>query len=139
MVDSGYKLWLDIEHYQQMQDDVSRKAPEEACGLVAGVGNQSIKVYVITNELHSPVRFRMHPQEQVDAILAIEQKGWEMLAIYHSHPSGPGHLSITDIKENAYPGVPYLIWFPHGGKWMCQGFLIQEQQVLDVSLYYLSE
>jgi proteasome lid subunit RPN8/RPN11 len=51
----------------------------------------------------------MHAQEQVKALLDIDQHGWELIAIYHSHPHGPGEPSERDTKEYSYPGVIYII------------------------------
>jgi len=74
--------------YQKMLEDVKLRAPEEACGIVAGRNNLPSHVYVIENELHSQVAFRMDPQQQVIAFLEMEKQDLEMLAIYHSHPTG---------------------------------------------------
>ena len=47
--------------------DVQRRAPQEACGLIAGVQYTCLAVFPISNDLQSPVRFRMAPQEQLEA------------------------------------------------------------------------
>jgi len=64
------------------------------------------------------------PQEQVRIFLSLEKLGWDLLAIYHSHPNGPDHPSPTDLAEAAYPETVYLIWFPREGEWACRGFFI---------------
>ena len=76
----------------------------------------------ITNELHSPVRFRMDPAEQLQAFLQFESQGLDLLAIYHSHPNGPPHPSPTDIAEFTYPGVLYLILSPGPSGWQVREF-----------------
>jgi proteasome lid subunit RPN8/RPN11 len=70
----------------------------------------------------------MEPEEQVRIFLSLEKLGWDLLAIYHSHPSGPDHPSSTDLAEAAYPESVYLIWFPQESEWACRGFLIQDGQ-----------
>jgi proteasome lid subunit RPN8/RPN11 len=117
-----------------MADDVARHAPEEACGLVAGVNCRSVAVYPIENALHSPVRFRMEPQQQVKAYLEILGKGWDLAAIYHSHPEGPVWPSPTDIAEAAYPEVIYLIWIPDHEGWNCRGYQILDGQFVEVPI-----
>lgn len=109
-----------------MLADVRERAPEEACGLLAGKVTRVLQVFAITNELHSPVRFRMDPQEQWTAFEEIEKLGLELLAIYHSHPGGPAGLSPTDLAEAAYPGAIYLVWAPANSRWQCRGFVIPE-------------
>ena len=120
-------LCLRADHWAQMEEDVISKAPEEACGLVGGIRNQALIVMPITNELHSNVRFRMDPKEEVEAFINIEKQGWEVLAVYHSHPMGIDQPSETDLEELSFPGIIYLIWYHQGEKWHCRGFLMQSR------------
>jgi proteasome lid subunit RPN8/RPN11 len=118
-------IWLHPDHWERMREDVDRKLPEEACGLVAGRAGHSLVVYPVVNVLRSPVRFRMQPQEQVDALLEMERQGWGLLAIYHSHPAGPPQPSPTDLAEAAYPEAAYLIWFRTDDGWSCRAYRLQ--------------
>ncbi len=122
MGDVTRRLGLRREDWNQMQEHVQQALPEEACGLVGGEKNISKVVYTVLNGLKSPVRFQMDAHEQVQALLRIEEKGLDLLAIYHSHPTGPAHPSQTDLNEFAYPGVLYLIWHLQDGEWNCHAF-----------------
>jgi proteasome lid subunit RPN8/RPN11 len=84
---------------------------------------------------HSPARFRMDPKEQLQAFNHMDEQGWELLAIYHSHPSGPPTPSATDIAEAAYPGVIHLIWSTFEEDWICKGFVIETSRVYEVPVY----
>jgi proteasome lid subunit RPN8/RPN11 len=86
--------------------------PEEACGLIAGAGEQAQRVLPVENQLHSPVRFQMTPAAQWAAFEEIAAAGLDLLAIFHSHPHGPGHPSPTDIAEFFYPDTIVLIASP---------------------------
>lgn len=105
-----------------MQEHVTECLPEEACGLLGGQGGRAEIVLPVENVLHSPSRFRMEPSEQIRAMTEIEQRGLELMAIYHSHPSGPEVLSATDLAELAYPEAIYLLWYPTMGGWTCRAF-----------------
>lgn len=131
-------LTLPLDHLKRMQDQVTSAYPEEACGLIAGIEGISLAVYPITNELHSPVRFRLDPQEQLEAFMDIEAKGWDVLAVYHSHPRGPESPSQTDIDEFAYPGILYLIWSLEGLTWQCRGYEIEGTEISEISLTIIS-
>jgi proteasome lid subunit RPN8/RPN11 len=122
------------EHWEQMLDHVSRMDPEEACGLAAGKDRLTMRIYTVENALHSTVHFRMEPQEQVDAILEMEELGWEMLAIFHSHPTGPPTPSQTDVAEAAFPEAVNLIWSKSDDSWVCRGFLIKSGEVKEISI-----
>jgi len=128
------ELRISSKHYKSMLKDVKERAPHEACGLVAGVDHKTMEVYPITNILSSSTRFRMDPEEQLRAFNAIDDHGWELLAIYHSHPYGPPHPSKTDLEEAAYPNTLYLIW-SWDNSWICRGYIIMEKRIEEVAIF----
>ena len=119
------KLFLSQSQWQHMKDQITQCLPEEACGLLFGNDGKVEAVIPITNGLHSQTQFRMDPGEQVKTLLDMEARGKELIAIYHSHPTGPDHPSQKDNAEFTYPGTIYLIWSPDQGGWCCQAFEIQ--------------
>jgi proteasome lid subunit RPN8/RPN11 len=122
------------ELYQQALAHTLACLPEEACGLVGGLGVEAACSVPITNQLHSPARFRMDPAEQLRTFQAFEAQSIELVAIYHSHPQGPPHPSVTDVREFAYPGVLTLIISPLGDGWQMRAFSIQNDQVSEEQL-----
>lgn len=131
---SSKTLWLTDTQLETMVTEATTYAPEEVCGLLAGKHGHTLEVILTTNLLHSPVRFRMDPQEQFQAFQIIEQRGWDLLAIFHSHPHGPATPSPTDIKESYYPDVVTLILSREGDEWVCRGFNISNNEVEEVSI-----
>lgn len=121
------RLWL------AMRRHIRRRAPLEACGLLAGRAGRAELVLGVRNAARSPVRFIMSPRDQWRAFCRIEQLDLELLAIYHSHPHGPRRPSPTDIKESLYP-VVQVIWSPQGEDWQADGFWIETGQVSAVTL-----
>ena len=85
-------------------------------------GGPRSAVLSVTNELHSAVRFRMLPQEQLENFIRLEEQGLELIGIFHSHPNGPPHPSGTDLAEFTYPGVIYVICWRENGSWELKGF-----------------
>ncbi len=108
--------------------------PEEACGLIGGREGKGELAIEITNELHSPTRFRMLPIEQFRAFMRFEAEQLDLLAIYHSHPNGPPGPSATDAAEFNYPGVLYLILSPSGGGWQVRAFRFEDGAFTEVEL-----
>jgi [CysO sulfur-carrier protein]-S-L-cysteine hydrolase len=127
-------LRLAAENYEEMKADAAARAPLEACGLVAGAGGQTLKVFPVRNVLQSQVRFRMDPQEQWQVFKEIEERTWELLAIYHSHPSGPEGISAIDIAESYYPDVVHIVWFPAKGEWRCRGYRIHSGHATEIQI-----
>ena len=124
---------LGVDHYHEMLEHVTRHAPLEACGLLAGKGTRVEKVIPVRNQAQSPVRFVMDPYEQLQAFAWIDSQALELVGIFHSHPGGPESVSDTDIREAAYE-VVQLIWSRAGDAWRLRAFWIEDGQVGEVRL-----
>jgi len=120
--------------YKELLDNVQKNVNEEVCGLIGGVNSTAFKVYPITNELHESTRFRMDAREQVKAFVEIENNGWDLLAIYHSHLKGPGIPSETDSREFRYPGVIYIILNLASHAQIMRGFLMEDNIWNEISI-----
>lgn len=83
--------------------------PSEACGIVAGTGGRGERFYPARNELASPTRYAVAPQDLLEITLDIEARGLELLGIFHSHPETEAYPSATDIRLAYYPDSYYLI------------------------------
>jgi len=130
---------MPTRQWELMRAEVDAKSPEEACGFLAGTGQCVLAVVPVTNKLHSPVRYQMDPLEQLSAFQKIEQAGYELLGIYHSHPNGPDMPSATDIAEAYYPDVIYIIWYRSSHMWGCRGFTIREGIVNSVGIQVIQD
>lgn len=115
---------------------LEEQLPEEACGFLAGTNGNVEVFFPIRNELHSSMKFRMAPDEQINAMLLIERQGMEIIGIFHSHPLGPETPSITDIKEYAYPESASIICSKENGSWMIRGFMIRDGRITEIGLAY---
>ena len=112
-----------------------RAHPEEACGILGGPPGHVAQVFCVENIYHSPVAYYMDPPAQVEAMLAIEAAGWEIVGIFHSHPAGPPEPSATDVAQAYYPEAVYVILAPDGqGDWGMRGFEIADGRAREVGL-----
>jgi proteasome lid subunit RPN8/RPN11 len=132
-------MHLTRAHWNAMREQILSALPEESCGLLGGMGEQVCLVVPVTNELHSPIRFRMDPQEQLNAFLRFEAAGIELIGIYHSHPRGPAVPSPTDVAEFAYPDVKSLIWSPQESHWTARAFIISTSMVHETPLLVMPD
>jgi proteasome lid subunit RPN8/RPN11 len=126
-------------HWQEMENHLRQAYPEEGCGLLAGRAGHSRAVLPVPNQLRSPHRFFMEPIRLLQALEEIDARGWDLLAIYHSHPHGQGSPSAEDLQEYHYPGTPMLIWFPvqaaHPDQaWDCRAYAIAPMHYLELGI-----
>jgi proteasome lid subunit RPN8/RPN11 len=84
--------------------------PNECCGLIGGKDGEALTLFRIANEDESPLRYRMHGQEEYNAKKAIAEAGHDVLAVYHSHTKSPAYPSQTDVNQAVnWPDYIYLI------------------------------
>ncbi|MFO7663986.1 MAG: M67 family metallopeptidase [Chloroflexota bacterium] len=103
------ELILPVSLYENVLEAAVEGYPEEICGLIAGKEGKALRHYPVENIYHSQVRYEMEPIQQVKVMIAMEEEGLELLAIYHSHPHGPARPSATDVAQAYYPDVIQLI------------------------------
>jgi [CysO sulfur-carrier protein]-S-L-cysteine hydrolase len=85
-------------------------APNEVCGLIAGRNGRPVSLYRTTNDDPNPrVRYNVKPEELLVILRDIEDNGWQLLAIYHSHPANEAYPSHTDVSLAYYPDAVYII------------------------------
>ena len=102
-------LQLPAAQLQALERHLRSVWPEEGCGLLAGEAGLVKQVLPVENTLHSQTRFVMAGGPMVTAMLNILNAGWQLCAIYHSHPAGPARLSPTDLAQLTYPETVQLV------------------------------
>lgn len=85
-------------------------AAREVCGFVLGAGRTSgPELVAARNVAPEPERsFRVDPRDVLAVLRRADREGREVLALYHSHPTGGSQLSGTDLQELAVDGTPLL-------------------------------
>ena len=109
----------------------------EVCGLLGGQGGRALGVYPVENRSPTPaIHFLMGDQSFVDAYLDIEARGWDLVAIYHSHPVGARAVpSPTDVANANYPeALNLIVSFDGDGQPVARAFRISDGQVSEVRL-----
>ena len=84
---------------RQIADHAATAAPAEACGLLAGQSGTIALALPVKNIATAPTsQFQLDPQEQLRALKAIDEKGFALQGIYHSHPNSAPIPSDEDIR-----------------------------------------
>ena len=78
-------LNIDQQYAREMVAHALEDDPNECCGILAGQGGEILSLYRMANVEASPYRYRMDPKELLSVYREIDDRGWEIVAIYHSH------------------------------------------------------
>ncbi len=98
------KQYVDDMVKHAMEDD-----PDECCGIIAGRNGKATKFYRMTNVEHSPYRYSMDNKVLNQVIMEIDDSGWEVMAIYHSHTHTEAYPSATDVRLASWPDAFYIL------------------------------
>jgi len=94
----------------EMVAHAREEAPNECCGLVASSNGDVKRVYRAANAERSPVKYVVDPRDQIRIQNEIDDHGWELGAIYHSHTRTEPFPSQTDINlARNWPDPLYVI------------------------------
>lgn len=107
-----------------------RGVPLEVCGYLAGQNGVINKHYELTNLDQSEVHFSFDPKEQFAVVKDARAKGYDIGAVYHSHPASPARPSQEDIRLAYDPHISYVIVSLADGKADIKSFKIREKQVI---------
>jgi len=100
---------LDGVFYKEIVEQGLREFPNECCGVIASAGGVPVKVFAMTNADASPVTYRLDGKEQLRVFDEIDEAGWELWAIYHSHTHSEAYPSETDRRLAFYPDARYIV------------------------------
>lgn len=109
------RMTLPSSMIEAMVEHARAEYPNEACGIVSGTadaddGGEPVDWYPARNEVASPLRFTVHPDDLYRIFRAIDDADRAVWAIVHSHVRSPARPSPTDIGMAAsWPGVLWIL------------------------------
>jgi proteasome lid subunit RPN8/RPN11 len=83
--------------------------PRECCGIVSGHAGEATGVHPLTNLEPGVTRYLIDDEEFFRAYWEIENRGEELVAVYHSHPATVAYPSATDVAFAFWPEAVYII------------------------------
>ena len=119
----------------EMVAHAREEAPNECCGLVASSNGDAQHIYRAANAERSPVKYVVDPRDQIRIQNDIDNHGWELGAIYHSHTRTEPFPSQTDINlARNWPDPLYVIVGVAGDAPDVRAFRIVDGQVTETEL-----
>jgi proteasome lid subunit RPN8/RPN11 len=112
-----------------------REYPNECCGLIAVRDGSATEVQEAENLAASPFRFEVDGLDLHHRLDAIEDRGDELGAIYHSHTRSQPYPSQTDVNfAGGWPGVEWLIVGLKAGEPEVRSYRIDDGRISEVEL-----
>jgi proteasome lid subunit RPN8/RPN11 len=100
---------LDRVFFDEMVAHGLAAFPNEACGLLAGKEGRPVRFFPMKNLDASPVTYRLDPKEQLHVFDELDEQGWDLLGIFHTHTHSDAYPSDTDRRQAFYPDSSYLV------------------------------
>ncbi len=102
-------LTLPQKFIDEMIEHAREEAPIECCGIIAGHAGRAVKLFRATNSEASPYRYDVDSQDLFRIHRECDEKGWDFLAIYHSHTASEAYPSPTDMRLAFWPESFYVL------------------------------
>lgn len=106
-------LLLPHHLHEEVIGHARAERPLECCGILAGLVEGDVgrvtRRYPLVNELRSPVEYNAEPRGLLAAHRDMRERGLEVLAVYHSHPTSAPVPSKKDLAANYSEEVVSLI------------------------------
>jgi proteasome lid subunit RPN8/RPN11 len=92
-------LEIPEELLNRIIEDARQEYAPENCGILAGNDGKITGFYPMVNTEKSSSGYRMEPEGQLRVFQEMERHGFELSAIYHSHPHTGAFPTQTDTQS----------------------------------------
>ena len=108
------KILLSKVFRQSLEQHADMQSPLEACAILFGTSNdktwETTDIFLTENIDKSEVNFTISNEQLMEGYTMAEDKGLDIVGIFHSHPNSQPSPSNTDIKFMKGNPVPWIIY-----------------------------
>jgi len=108
------KILLPKVFRQSLEQHANVQSPLEACAILFGTSNdktwETTDIFLTENIDKSEVNFTISNKQLMEGYTIAEDKGLDIVGIFHSHPNSQPSPSNTDIKFVKGNPVPWIIY-----------------------------
>ncbi|HTY21192.1 MAG TPA: M67 family metallopeptidase [Geobacteraceae bacterium] len=83
--------------------------PMKVCGILGGTGGVVSSIFPVNNISGISEHFTMDPVQQFKIIKEMQDKGLEMIGVYHSHLENPAYPTADDVRMALSPDLSLVI------------------------------
>ena len=122
---------------EQLHDHAEKALPLEAVALLFGhVKDTEVlvtRLEFLENVAASTTSFAVDPEREYHLLMEAEERGEEMVGIFHSHPAPP-KPSSRDLRNMRLNPVVWAIASKSTGAWETSAFLLEGENLIDVRI-----
>jgi len=108
------KILLSKVFRQSLEQHANEQSPLEACAILLGTSNdntwETTDIFLTENIDKSEVNFTISNEQLIEGYTMAEDKGLDVVGIFHSHPNSQPSPSNTDTKFMRGNPVPWIIY-----------------------------
>ncbi|HUF84555.1 MAG TPA: M67 family metallopeptidase [Acidimicrobiia bacterium] len=131
-------LRLTEAQYRQIVGHCYDGLPDEACGLFAGPVTADEEptgvvsaVYPCANAEASARTYTVDSRDLIKAMRDAEQRGHQLVGVFHSHTHTDAYPSPTDVEQAMEPGWVYVIVSLRDGGPVLRAYRVRDQQITE--------
>jgi len=133
-------LRITVEQYQVIVAHCLDGLPDEACGMLAGPirdgepTGEITAVYPCRNADASARTYTVEPRDLLRAMRDAEQRGDELVGVWHSHTHTDAYPSPTDVRQAVDPAWLYVLVSLRHGEPMLRAYRIRDGVIAEVDV-----
>ena len=97
-----------------LMQHANEESPYEACAILLGNTDeemwQTTEIFLAENIDQSEINFTISNEQLLEGYKRAEEKGLDIVGIFHSHPKSEASPSDTDVKFMKGNPVPWVIY-----------------------------
>ncbi|UCH05961.1 MAG: M67 family metallopeptidase [Candidatus Thorarchaeota archaeon] len=122
---------------EQLHTHAEKALPLESVALLFGHIQKSevivARIEFLENVAASTTSFAVDPEREYHLLMDAEERGEEMVGIFHSHPAPP-IPSPRDLRNMRLNPVVWAIASKSTGSWETRAFLLEDENLIHVQI-----
>jgi len=104
------KIKISKSNKKILSEYSENQKPNESCAILFGKKDQVSDLFLTENIEESPINFTISNNQLIEGYKIAEEKGLEVVGIFHSHPNSDAFPSSTDKKFMQTNPVVWVIY-----------------------------
>ncbi|KAF6245068.1 M67 family metallopeptidase [Nitrosopumilus sp. b2] len=104
------KIILSRSDKKILTEHAENEKPIESCAILFGKDDAISEIFLTKNIEESPVNFTISNEQLIEGYKIAEEKGVDVIGIFHSHPNSEAYPSNTDKKFMQSNPVAWIIY-----------------------------